>query len=136
MRVAVTGGTGFVGCRLLRQLLASAEPAATSIVVLSRRPEIGQHPALQALLGTCPASDRVSLQAWDPTQVTDELVAVLEAIDVVVHLAGTSIFAKRWSDSFKRELADSRIISSRVLVDAMRQASPRPSAVISASGIG
>ena len=137
MRVMITGGTGFVGCRIVKQLLE--EEGDVEVVVLTRDPFLASHATLSRVVerSTAPgALEKVKLVRWDPLRVTDELLDALSQTDVVIHLAGTSIFAQRWSDSFKKELQDSRILSSRTLVEAISRCQSRPSVLISASGIG
>jgi uncharacterized protein (TIGR01777 family) len=60
----------------------------------------------------------------------------LEGADVVVNLAGAPIADARWTDARKRLLADSRVGTTRRLVDAMSKRSSKPGTLISASGIG
>jgi hypothetical protein len=54
----------------------------------------------------------------------------------VVNLAGAGIADRRWTESRKRELVDSRIKSTRSLVAAIREAEKGPSLFVQASGIG
>jgi len=58
------------------------------------------------------------------------------AADAVVNLAGTGIADRRWTESRKRQLVDSRITSTRSLVAAIREAEKRPALFVQASGIG
>lgn len=76
----------------------------------------------------------VRVTAWDPGKSgpwTDEL----EVVDAVVHLAGETV-AKRWSDATKRAIEESRITSTRVLVEAIGKAKNKPKVLVSASAIG
>jgi uncharacterized protein (TIGR01777 family) len=59
----------------------------------------------------------------------------LETVDAVVHLAGASIAGRRWTPAYKREILESRTLSTRALVDAMARALQRPSVFVCASGI-
>jgi uncharacterized protein (TIGR01777 family) len=60
----------------------------------------------------------------------------LEGADAVINLAGASIADARWSDTRKRLLTDSRVLTSRLLVGAMSRRSSKSRTLISASGIG
>jgi uncharacterized protein (TIGR01777 family) len=60
----------------------------------------------------------------------------LEASDMVVHLAGEPIAARRWSDEQKRRIRDSRVISTRHLLNGIQAIKPRPAALISSSAVG
>ena len=62
--------------------------------------------------------------------------AALEGIDAVVHLAGENIASGRWTDAKKKELVDSRIQSTRLLVDSFKKMEKKPSVFICASAIG
>ncbi len=71
---------------------------------------------------------------WDPGSgfVRDGL---LDGLEAVVHLAGASIGEGRWSEKRKKELVDSRVDSTRLLVSAISKLERKP-ALISASAIG
>jgi uncharacterized protein len=65
-----------------------------------------------------------------------ELAGVLEEADVVIHLAGAPVL-QRWTEKNKKEIYDSRIITTGNLADAIKilPVANRPQKVISASGI-
>jgi len=134
MKVVITGGSGFVGCRVIPLLLQSSH----SVTVLTRTPNLDSHPKLKNLVASLPSEqqNRISLALWDPSRVTDELTDLLSRSDAIIHLAGTNILAKRWTDTFKHQVEESRVISTRVLVNAMRTSSKRPTVMVSASGVG
>jgi uncharacterized protein (TIGR01777 family) len=56
--------------------------------------------------------------------------------DAVVNLAGESIADGRWTAERKRAIVDSRIESTRAIVDAMAASTPRPTVLVSASAVG
>jgi uncharacterized protein (TIGR01777 family) len=58
----------------------------------------------------------------------------LEGADAVVNLAGASVGGRRWSASYKRESLDSRVLSTRALIEAMRKHKPR--VLVNASAVG
>lgn len=60
----------------------------------------------------------------------------LEGIDAVVHLAGESISALRWTDEKKKAIRDSRVLGTRNVVDAISKLKNRPKVLVSASAIG
>jgi len=73
----------------------------------------------------------VSLVVGDPTKQGKWQDAVGDH-DLLVNLAGATIF-RRWNDSYKQLLHDSRILTTRNLVDAI----PRAGAtLLNASGVG
>mgnify|MGYP000008770375 CR=1 FL=1 len=57
----------------------------------------------------------------------------LDGVDLVIHLAGETV-AQRWSDPAKKRILNSRVDSTKLLVDAILKQEKRP-ALISASGI-
>jgi uncharacterized protein (TIGR01777 family) len=60
---------------------------------------------------------------------------VLDGADAVVNLAGASVAAKRWSDSYKKVILESRVFSTRALVEAIR-AGAKPRVLVNASAVG
>lgn len=64
-----------------------------------------------------------------------DLTAALASADAVINLAGASI-RKRWSDSYKKELVDSRIHVTQCLVDVINALPQKPKVVISTSAVG
>lgn len=114
MRVAIVGATGMIGRRLTGALLAGGH----EVRAISRRGQsVADAPGV----------------AWDPTRGPLD-PAALDAIDAVVNLAGASIGSGRWSDARKREIADSRIVTTRLLVEAIGTDGPRT--LVNASAVG
>ena len=118
MRALVTGGTGFVGPRLLRML--------DRPVVLSRNPDHARR-SVGHLAGR--------IVRWDPLEGPPPAEA-FEGIDVVYHLAGESVAERRWSAAQKVRIRDSRVLGTRHLVQGIVQSASRPAALISASAVG
>ena len=114
MRIAVTGSSGLIGSALVPHLRA------------------GGHEVQRIVRRASAAPDEIT---WDPTQGTIDLAA-LDGVDAVVHLAGAGVGDHRWSDSYKREILDSRIDSTTTIVRAMQQVEHRPRVLVSASAIG
>ena len=94
MRVFVTGGTGLVGTRLVRQLLARGDLP----VVVTRR-----YQSARQTLGP-----QVILIEGDPMQAGPWMEKI-DDCDAVIHLAGENVFARRWNAEFKKLLVDSRV---------------------------
>lgn len=72
---------------------------------------------------------------WDTveSQIDDE---AMEWADVVINLAGQGIADKLWTEKRKKALIDSRIDSTRLLIDAIAKAKNPPRQLINASAIG
>jgi uncharacterized protein (TIGR01777 family) len=114
MRIAVTGSSGLIGSALVPHLRAAG------------------HEVQRVVRRTSAAPDEIT---WDPTKGTIDLAA-LNGVDAVVHLAGAGVGDHRWSDSYKREILDSRVDSTTTIVRAMQQVEHRPRVLVSASAIG
>jgi uncharacterized protein len=125
MRVFVTGATGLVGRRIVRRLHERGD----QIVILTRRAShAGQ------LFGNSAA-----VVEGDPMRPGDWMTA-LDDCDAVIHLAGENIFARRWNADFKKQLQDSRILSTQHIVEALRRrplrADGQAKVLVNASAIG
>ena len=66
---------------------------------------------------------------------TQDISDVLQSCDILINLAGVSIFG-RWSASYKKALYDSRIDTTKKLLDALIMSKKRPKIFISTSAIG
>ncbi len=125
MRVAVTGASGLIGRRLIRILrLAGHAPVA----LLRERPDRDPEEAQAGL-------DGAEVRAYDPFDA-QSTAAALEGAEGVVNLAGENLFARRWSKAFLQVLRDSRVLTTRALVQAIRDLSPRPRVLVSGSAVG
>ena len=118
MRALVTGATGFVGPRLLRLL---DRPVVLSRDPARARPRIGH------------LVDRIV--RWDPLHGPPPQEA-FEGVDAVLHLAGESVAAGRWTTARKAMIRDSRVIGTRNLVQGIVQAATKPRVLVSASAVG
>lgn len=121
-RVFLTGGTGFVG----RQICAALSARGDSVVVVSRDAER----AVKAL------PDGADVVEGDPAYAGPWQEAVRGA-DAVINLAGASIAGERWSARYKQFIHDSRVETTRHVVEAMAACTDdtRPAVLVSASGI-
>ena len=119
MRVVVTGATGLVGSALVPVLVARGD----EVVALSRD---GERASKQ--LGV----RAVTAELETPGPWGDELAGA----GAVVHLAGESVASKRWDARQKQRLRDSRVETTRTLVELIAglPAARRPRVLVSASG--
>jgi len=79
--------------------------------------------------------DVLPLGKEDTQKSVEEIVKVLGGTDIIINLAGAPII-HRWSSSYKKVLYNSRIITTRKIVDAMKQMQNKPELFISTSAIG
>lgn len=128
LRIGVTGATGFVGRRLVQ--LAGDEPAI-QIRVLTR------NPAKARSLFPIPPSgvSPVEITGWDYTAGPPSH-GVLADLDGVIHLAGENIVNKRWTSSQKGVIRDSRVLSTRALIEGLKRHVGRPKVLVSCSAVG
>jgi uncharacterized protein len=114
VNVLIAGGTGFVGRRLSAALVQRGDV----VTVVTRDPATSQ------------ARDHdsgISYRGWLPA---------LDGYDAVVNLAGEPIFGRRWNARIKQELRDSRILSTRRIVEALKLARGGPGVLVNASAVG
>ncbi len=117
MKIFITGGTGFVGTYLSNFLLNRGHRVAAT--------------------GTHPTQTRINHENFqyvsaDTTRAGEWQQEVKEA-DAVVNLAGRTIF-KRWTESYKELMYDSRILTTRNLVAAIPEGAAIPFCSTSAVG--
>lgn len=114
MKIVVTGWSGLIG----RPLVAALEAEGHDVTRLVRRRPEGPDEA-----------------AWDPAADSID-AAALGGVDAAIHLAGAGIGDRRWTDSYKREIHDSRVDGTKLLATALAGLERKPSVMVSASAIG
>ncbi len=117
--VLITGGTGLIGNHLTEYLLKQGY----KIIILTRSPSSQK------------IKTGVSYAAWDIDKGEIDLAAV-EQSDYIIHLAGAPVMGKRWDDSYKKEIVESRTRSSLLLAKTLAKSDHHIKAVISSSAIG
>ncbi|MDO8464649.1 MAG: TIGR01777 family oxidoreductase [Gallionella sp.] len=116
MHILITGGTGLIGRRLCKKLLADGH----ELTVLSRNPasvRVKCGEGVHAL---------ASLAEWHPAL----------SFDAVINLAGEPIVDARWSAQRKLALWDSRVTLTEYLVRRIAVAERKPSVLLSGSAVG
>jgi hypothetical protein len=122
-RIVVTGATGTIGSAVCRALLARGDQP----VALSRNP--------QAAAASLP--EAVQWHAWTEPLATPPPTEALAGAGAVIHLLGEPV-SQRWSDQAKKNIRDSRVLSTRNVVAALRELSDeqRPGVLVSQSATG
>jgi len=118
--VLLTGGTGFIGKKLTERLIARGD----QVTILTRDPS--------RAAGRLPKG--ASAVAWDPEREGPWFDEVARA-SAVIHLAGETV-AQRWTPEARRRIEQSRVVSTRLVVEAIGRAAQKPTAFVSASAIG
>jgi len=109
----ITGGSGFIGTALCRNLVADGHRATVLTRNSTRaRPRLPAHVAL--------------VEALD--SVAD--------VDAIVNLAGENLAAGRWTARRKREFFDSRVGTTRRLLEWIARQERKPRVLVSGSAIG
>jgi uncharacterized protein (TIGR01777 family) len=115
-KILITGASGLIGKPLTESLLAKG----CTVNHLSRT---------ENLAGT------VKAYKWDIEKGYIDHKA-LEGVDVIIHLAGAGIADKKWTDKRKQEIIDSRVKSSTLLINAIKDSKINLKKFIGASAIG
>ncbi|MGQ9634516.1 MAG: TIGR01777 family oxidoreductase [Bryobacteraceae bacterium] len=117
MKITVTGGTGFLGRRLVKRLLADQH----ALHLLVRKVKTGFGP-------------EVDCSVWDGLEIEPAPEAV-EGAEAVIHLAGEPV-AQRWTLAAKQRIRRSRVEGTKLLVHALERQKQRPAVLVCASAIG
>lgn len=117
MRVVIAGGSGFLGSALARQLSLDGH----EVMVLTRE-------------GGSVAHGRAV--QWHPNGASGPWARDIDGADAIVNLAGAGIADKRWTPARKKLLEDSRVLSTRSLIAALREISARSAIFVQGSAVG
>ena len=114
MKVLISGARGLIATELIAQLKA-----------------LGHTPI--SLVRSRPAGEN---EIFIDAKTGDFDAASMEEIDAVVNLAGATTGRIPWTKKYMREIVDSRIETTKVLVDAINQARNKPKVLVSGSASG
>jgi len=113
MKIVISGASGLIGKSLVSQL----QQHGHDVVRLVRR-----------------AANTGEIM-WDPKAgVLDS--SALEGTDAVIHLSGAGIGDKRWTSSYKREILESRTITTSLIANTIANMSRKPAVFLCGSAIG
>ncbi len=115
-KVLITGGTGMIGRAITKLFLENGFEVAWLTRKLDPRVQFEQF-------------------IWDPENDSIDLQC-FENIYGIIHLAGASLATKRWTSSYKKIIYQSRVKSTRLLVDSIHLVKSKPEVLISTSAIG
>ena len=97
MKILITGASGLIGRALSTELQAQGHT-----VVAAVRREVRRNDEVQ----------------WDPARgILDP--SAFDGVDAVIHLAGAGIGDKRWTAAYKKEVLESRTLSTALLANTM-----------------
>ncbi|MFN5478262.1 MAG: TIGR01777 family oxidoreductase [Sphingobacteriales bacterium] len=130
--VLITGGTGMIGTALSKILADNG----FNVIIVSRNPlETAAKHDYKARELYFRDTGKVYYSRWDIDKQYIDPAALAEA-DYIVHLAGAGVAEKRWTESRKREILESRVRSSEFIVKALKENPNKVRAVVSSSAIG
>jgi uncharacterized protein (TIGR01777 family) len=118
LKVFITGGTGFLGSGLTEKLLE----AGHSVTILTRSSKNRS------------GRPGVSFVQGNP-QISGPWQSEVNKHDCVINLAGASIFC-RWTAENKKAIRDSRILTTRNLVDAITAQPDNKITLLNGSAVG
>lgn len=116
MKILITGASGLIG----KALQKSFSGKGYEMLLASRKE----------------ARDDRHIRWNMDTGFADDDLPRLEGLDAVVHLAGESISALRWTDEKKKAIRDSRVFGTRTMIEAFARLERKPKVFISGSAIG
>ena len=125
MKIAVTGATGFVGTRLVERLIDEGH----DVKVFTRDAQKAKR-----VFAAAKYKSSIEFVAYTPMESGDWQKEV-SGCDRVANLAGEPI-SERWTAERKQRILNSRKLGTRKLVEAIAQADPKPTALVSGSAIG
>jgi uncharacterized protein (TIGR01777 family) len=111
-KILISGGTGLIGKHLVTKL----KNKGYDVAILGR-------------------SKKPNNYVWNPEKKEIEKEA-LKNTDYIIHLAGTNIGGKRWTNKQKQKIIDSRVKTAQLLFDTVKENNIPLKAFISASAVG
>lgn len=115
-KILVTGGTGLIGKTLIPKLIEKEH----KVSILSR---------------TLKEIENVDVFKWNIASGEIDHKA-FQNLDYIIHLAGAGVADKRWTDKRKKEIIDSRVNSTKLLLQKVKEYDIKLKGFISASAIG
>ncbi|WP_047151064.1 TIGR01777 family oxidoreductase [Aneurinibacillus tyrosinisolvens] len=119
MRIAIAGGTGFIGTYLIRDWMEKKR----EVIVITRKCDgrvQGKFPGVRCF-------------SWDDLKRNP---SPLEHLDALVNMAGESINSGKWTNEQKERILLSRIESTRSIAQMVGKLTSGPRVILNGSAIG
>lgn len=113
MRILISGASGLIGKALVPYLQSQDH----EVVTLVRR-----------------SAENLHEISWTPGFELD--LSSYPAFDAVINLSGAGVGDKRWSEAYKAEILQSRLLATDTLVTALSKLPTKPQVLLNASAIG
>lgn len=120
-KIVITGATGLIGRKISEALINRGD----EVIIFTRSPE----KAKQIIPG---AKEYVEWNYEKPGEWKEKI----NGVDSIIHLAGENVMGSRWTENYKSKILESRIVSTKNLVEAISQAIIKPKSFLSASAVG
>ena len=117
--ILITGGTGLVGKALTKRLIEKNY----QVIILTRS------------IKDVPTQKNITYALWNVKEKQIDVHAVKKA-DAIIHLAGAGVMDKKWTEEYRKEIRDSRVNSSKLIVETLKNNEHKVQVIISASAIG
>src|ERR1035437_5754246 len=120
-KIIITGATGLIG----RELCKKLHEEGAEVTVFTRYIKKGKEilPYLNNFV------------EWDYNK-PDYWKNEMDGKDAIIHLAGANVFGKRWTNSYKRTIMDSRVSATKNLINSIGTINSKPKIFISSSAVG
>jgi uncharacterized protein len=118
MKVLITGATGLVGQEIVKLLLQNGISVNYLTTSKSKLSNESNYKGFYWNINT----NEINIDAF-------------EGVEIIIHLAGATV-AKRWTKSYKQEILESRINSTKLLFSTLSSLKNNVTQVISASAVG
>ena len=117
MKILIAGATGLIGNDLTNKLLNQGH----SVSILSR--------------GKTSKIPNTNCFVWNP-EIDEIDLNAFNSVDAIINLAGAGVADKRWSTSYKQTILESRINSTKLLINSLKNTTNQVHTFINASAIG
>ena len=114
--ILLSGASGLIGTALLRAF------------------SLDQFPTVRLVRNQPDSPNAINWNPNDPKDLPG--LFRLEGLSAVIHLSGANVSAHRWTVAYKREILQSRVQTTRTLVDLLHRLEKPPRTFLCASAIG